>query len=70
MNEVPDSYPIGKLCTEDPNLVSTKFSQKFHDFFQTVILKGRVIGSVHSIFLSKRVSGLGSTALPHDTVDR
>ena len=43
VNKVPDSYPIGKLCTEDPISVSKKFSQKFHDFFQTVILKGEVL---------------------------
>ena len=44
LNKVPDSYPIGKLCTEDPISVSRKFSQKFHDFFQTVVLKGEVLG--------------------------
>ena len=46
VNNVPDSYPIGKLCTEDPVSVSRKFSQKFHDFFQTVIIKGQVLGCV------------------------
>ena len=46
VNKVPDSYPIGKLCTQDPISVSRKFSQKFHDFFQTVILKGQVLGPV------------------------
>ena len=46
VSNVPDSYPIGKLCTEDPVSVSRKFSHKFHDFFQTVIIKGRVLGCV------------------------
>ena len=32
--KVPDSYPIEKLCTEDPISVSRKFSQKIHDFFR------------------------------------
>ena len=32
VNNVSASYPIGKLCTEDPLSVSIKFSQKFHDF--------------------------------------
>ena len=50
VNDVPDSYPIGKLCTEDPISVSRKFSQKFHDFFQTVILKGHVLGQVTHYF--------------------
>ena len=30
--DVSATYPIGKLCTEDPLSVSRKFSQKFHDF--------------------------------------
>ena len=46
LNKVPDSYPIGKLSTEDPISMSRKFSQKFHDFFQTVVLKGEVLGPV------------------------
>ena len=41
INDLPDSYPIGKLCTEDPISVLRKFSQKFHDFFQKVIVKVR-----------------------------
>ena len=57
VNDVPDSYPIGKLCIEDPISVSRKFSQKFHDFFQTVILKGQVLGQVTHYFYKKRVSG-------------
>ena len=44
MNDVPPSYNIGKLCVEDPVLVSKKFSQKFHAFFRKVILKGQVLG--------------------------
>ena len=31
-DDLPDSYPIGKLCTEDPISVSWKFSQKFLTF--------------------------------------
>ena len=30
VNDVPPSYNIGKLCTEDPILLSHRFSQKFH----------------------------------------
>ena len=54
VNDVPDSYPIGKLFTADPISVSRKFSQKFHDFVQTVILKGRVFGQVTHYFCSIR----------------
>ena len=32
VSDVPSSFPIRKLCTEDPISVSRKFSQKFHDF--------------------------------------
>ena len=39
INDVSNSYPIGKLCTKDPISVSRKFSQKFHDFFNIVIFK-------------------------------
>ena len=34
VNEVAPSYPIQRLCTEDPISVSRKFTQKFRDFFQ------------------------------------
>ena len=54
VNDVSDSYPIGKLCTEDPVSVSRKFSQKFHDFFQTVILKGQLLGPVAHHFWNTR----------------
>ena len=33
VNDVPPSYNVGKLCTEDLISVSRKFSQKFHSFF-------------------------------------
>ena len=62
LNKVPDSYPIGKLCTEDPISVSTKFSHKFHDFFQTVILKGEVLGPVAHYFYKKEYQARGA---PH-----
>ena len=55
VNDVPDGYPIGKLCGEDPLSVSRKFSKKFHDFFQIVILKGEVLGKVDQFFW-KRVT--------------
>ena len=44
VNKVPKSYPIERLCIEDPISVSRKFSQKFHDFFDTVLIKGAVLG--------------------------
>ena len=46
LNNVPPTYNIGKLCTEDPISVSRKFSLKFHAFFKTVLLKGEVLGTV------------------------
>ena len=41
VNDVPPSYNIGRLCTEDPISVSRKFSMKFHSFFQTVLTLSR-----------------------------
>ena len=40
VNNVPDSYPIGKLCCEDP-------------IFATVIMKGHVLGTVSHYFVKK-----------------
>ena len=55
VNSVSDSYPIGKLCTEDLVYVLRKFSQKFHDFSDTVILNGGVLGPVaHYLFLTRK----------------
>ena len=59
VNNVPDSYPIGKLCTEDPVSVLRKFS---HDFFQTVIIKGQVLGCVSHYFFKKEYQARGA---PH-----
>ena len=61
VNSVSDSYPIGKLCTEDPVSVSRKFSPKFH-FFDTVILNGGVLGPVAHYFYKKEYQARGA---PH-----
>ena len=53
INNVPASYNIGKLCTEDPISVSRKFSLKFHAFFKTVLLKGEVLGTVEHFYWKK-----------------
>ena len=42
-----DSYPVSKLCTEDPISMSRKFSSNFHDLFNTAILKESVLGVEH-----------------------
>ena len=42
VNDISPTYDIGKLCTEDPISVSRKFSLKFHAFFRTVVVKGKV----------------------------
>ena len=62
VNDVPNSFPIGKLCTEDPISVSRKFSQKFHDLFERVILKGGVLGHVPHHFYKKEYQARGA---PH-----
>lgn len=62
VNQVSDKYPIGKLCTEDPVSVSCKFSQKFHDFFSSIILKGNALGKVTHYFYKKEYQARGA---PH-----
>ena len=62
VNDVPPSYDIGKLCTEDPISVSRKFSLRFHAFFHTVLLKGAVLGQVDHFYWKKEYQARGS---PH-----
>ena len=47
---MPSSYDIGRLCTEDPISVSRQFLFKFHAFFQTVLVKGEVLGKVEHFY--------------------
>ena len=42
--------------------MSRKFSQKFHDFFETVILKGKALGDVTHHFYKKEYQARGA---PH-----
>ena len=62
VNDHPPSYPISKLCIEDPVSVSRKFSANFHDFFNTVLLKGSVLGVVEHFFWKKEYQMRGA---PH-----
>ena len=62
VNQVPASYTIAKLCCEDPISVSKKFSLKFHAFFNSVILKGQVLGCVSHYFFKKEYQARGA---PH-----
>ena len=62
VNDVPPSYNAGKLCTEDPVSVSRKFSMKFHAFFQTVLKKGEVLGTVDHFYWKKEYQARGA---PH-----
>ena len=62
VNNVFDEYPIGKLCTDDPISVLHKFSPKFHTGFQTVIIKGQVLGLVSHYFWENEYQARGA---PH-----
>ena len=53
VNNVPDLYDNGRLCTEDPISVSRQFSHKFHQFFNIVINKGGVLGPVEHFYWKK-----------------
>ena len=60
MNDVPPSYNIGKLCTEDP---SFKFSAMFHAFFK-IFIKGGALGKVDHYYIKKEYQARGA---PHTT---
>ena len=54
----------GMLCTEDPVSVSRQFSSKFHAFFNTIIIKGEVLGTVDHFYWNT-----WSTSLSRAVVD-
>ena len=65
VNHVPQNATnlnVGKLCIEDPVSVSRQFSHKFHSFFQTVIVKGEVLGPVSHYYWKKEYQARGA---PH-----
>ena len=62
VNDVPENYSIPKLCTEDPISVSRQFAHKFHAFFQTMIVKGEVLGPVEHFYWKKEFQARGA---PH-----
>ena len=49
VNDVPPSYNIGKLCTEDPISVSIMFSAMFLAFF----IKGGALGKVDHYYIKE-----------------
>ena len=62
VNDVPSTYNIGKLCTEDPVSVSRKFSLKFRSIFKVVIKNGSVLGTVDHYYWKKEYQARGA---PH-----
>ena len=62
LRKVADLYLIEILCIEDPISVSRKLSQNFHDFFQTVLIKGDVLDEVTHSFWKKEYQSRGA---PH-----
>ena len=70
VTDVPDGYPIGKLCAEDPLSVSRKFSNKFHDFFEIAIIKGEVLQKVDHFFWKKEYQMAWCPSLPCASVDQ
>ena len=53
VNTVPPNYSTGRLYTEGPVSVSRKFSHKFNSFFQRVLVKGEVLGTVDHFYWKK-----------------
>ena len=62
VNDVPEKYNMSTLCTEDPISLSRQFSQKFHAFFQQVLVKGEVLGKVDHYIWKKEYQAHGA---PH-----
>ena len=62
VSNVPFTYNIRKLCTEDPISVSRQFSFKFNAFFKTVLIKGSVLGEVDHFYWEKEYQARGA---PH-----
>ena len=65
VNNVPQSYNIARLCTEDPNTASRQFSYKFHDFFNIVIMKWAVLGTFDHYYWKKEYQMCGA---PHNHI--
>ena len=66
VNDVPDNYNKGKLCTEDPVSVSRQFSQKFHAADPS---KGSSIGVHRPLLLEEGISGSWGSPLSCALVD-
>ena len=62
VNQIPDNYPVGRLCSGDQLSVSRTFSLRFHALFNTVILKGKVLGKVDHYFSKTEYQAHG---VPH-----
>ena len=62
VNNVPYNYHIGKLCAEGPPFSLKKVYKKFHDFFQTAIIKGQALGKVDHFYWKKEYQSHGA---PH-----
>ena len=62
INEHSDSYPISRLCTEDPISVSRNFRQIFMTCSTQPYLKESVLGVVEHVFWKKEFQMRGA---PH-----
>ena len=65
VNNVPEGYVVGKLCTEDAISVSRQFSLKFHAFFNQIIIKEKVLGTVdHYTYVEEEIPRSRCFSLP------
>ena len=62
VNNVPSTYNIGRLCTEDPLSVSRQFSYKFKSFFKIVVRNNAILGTVDHYYWKKEYQARGA---PH-----
>ena len=69
INEHSDSYPISRLCIEDPISVSRKFSSNFHDLFKIAIYKRICAWGGRARLLEERVPNEGGSTLSCPSMD-
>ena len=69
VNKVPDSYPITKLCTENPISVSRKFTQKVSTLFYISVTRWKGTWRSHTLFLEEGIPVQGCSTLSCSPLD-
>ena len=70
INDVPASYGMGDFVLKIQYLCLANFSLKFHAFFQRVLVKGEVLGTVDHFYWKKEYQGMWCSTLSRAIVDK